>query len=179
MVAFHYRGYRPSTGKPSLTALLADAPVVYEHILETVGARRVVAVGLSIGAGVAEHLASRRPLSGLILVNPFDSLEAIAHEHYPWVPVGWLLRNHICTVVFVRGLAAPTALIAAARDTVVPPRRTEAVQQASSALLLDRTIPHADYNNIYDHPDFRAVMVEALARIEHGLAGSKSTNTQR
>jgi hypothetical protein len=29
VVAFHYRGYRPSTGRSSAAALLADAPVVF------------------------------------------------------------------------------------------------------------------------------------------------------
>ena len=166
VVAFHYRGYRPSTGRPSAAALLGDAPVVYDHVLETVGTGRVVAVGISIGAGVAAHLATRRPLAGLILVSPFDSLEALAREHFPWAPVGWLLRHRMSTVEFVRGLATPTALIAAGRDTIVPPRRTEAVRRAIPALVLDRTIAHADHNDLYHHPDFRAAMVEALARIE-------------
>jgi pimeloyl-ACP methyl ester carboxylesterase len=166
VVAFHYRGYRPSTGRPSAAALLADAPVVYDHVRETIGTGRVVAMGLSIGAGVAAHLAARRPLAGLILVSPFDSLEALAREHFPWVPVGWLLRHHMSTVEFVRGLATPTALIAAGHDTIVPPRRTEAVRRAIPTLVLDRTIAHADHNDLYDRPDFRAAMVEALARIE-------------
>ena len=166
VVAFHYRGYRPSTGSPSAAALLADAPVVYDHVLETVGTERVVAVGLSIGATVAAHLAARRPLTGLIMVSPFDSLELLAREHYPWAPVGWLLRHHMSTVDFVRGLTTPTALITAGRDTIVPPRRTEAVRRAIATLVLDRTITHADHNDLYHRPDFRAAMVEALARIE-------------
>ncbi len=164
--AFHYRGYRPSTGRPSAATLLADAPVVYDHVLETVGMARIVAVGLSIGTGVAAHLATCRPLAGLILVSPFDTLEALAREHFPWAPVGWLLRHHMSTVEFVRGLATPTALIAAGRDTIVPPRRTQAVRRAIPALVLDRTIAHADHNDLYHHPDFRAAMVEALARLE-------------
>jgi pimeloyl-ACP methyl ester carboxylesterase len=166
VVAFHYRGYRPSTGRPSAAALLADAPIVYEHILETVGRGRVVGVGLSIGAGVAAYLASRRPLDGLILVSPFDSLEALAREHFPWVPVRWLLRHQISTVDFVRGQATPTALIAAGRDTIVPPARTDAVRRAIPALVFDRTIAHADHNDLYERPDFHAAMVEALARME-------------
>ena len=30
VVAFHYRGYAPSTGSPSAEALIADAPLVYD-----------------------------------------------------------------------------------------------------------------------------------------------------
>ena len=174
VVAFHYRGYRPSTGRPSAAALLADATVVYDHALESVGTGHVVAVGISIGAGVAAHLATRRPLAGLILVSPFDSIEALAREHYPWAPVGWLLRHRMSTEEFVRGLTMSIALIAAGSDTIVPPRRTEAVRRVISALVLDRTIAHADHNDLYHHPDFRTAMVEALARIQSKRGGEGS-----
>ncbi|MEO7564410.1 MAG: hypothetical protein ABIR63_00315, partial [Sphingomicrobium sp.] len=30
IVAFHYRGYRPSTGTPSSAALIDDAPLIYD-----------------------------------------------------------------------------------------------------------------------------------------------------
>ncbi len=166
VVAFHYRGYPPSTGRPSAAALLADAPVIFDHVLETLGVGRVVAVGLSLGAGVAAHLAARRSLAGLILVSPFDSLEALAREHFPWAPVGWLLRHHMATVESLRGVATPTAVIAAGRDTIVPPRRTEAVQRTIPTLVFDRTIAQAGHNDLYGHPDFRAAMLEALARFE-------------
>lgn len=164
--AFHYRGYRPSTGRPSATALLDDAPVVYDHVIETVGTTRVVAVGLSIGSGVASYLAMQRRLTGLILVSPFDSLEALARVHFSWAPVRWLLRHHISTVEYVRDLATPTAIIAAERDTIVPPQCTEAVRKAIPALVLDRTIPCADHNDLYHQPEFKAAMLEAMARIK-------------
>ncbi len=81
VVVFHYRGYRPSTGAPSAAALVADAPVVDDHVLANVSTRPVVAVGISLGAGVAAHLATLRPLAGLILVTPFDSLELTRRRH--------------------------------------------------------------------------------------------------
>ncbi|MCR9195389.1 MAG: alpha/beta hydrolase, partial [Hyphomonas sp.] len=149
VVAFHYRGYRPSTGRPSAAALLPDAPVVYDQVIAALDTERVVAVGFSIGSGVAAHLASRRPLAGLILVSPFDSLEALVREHYPWVPVRWLLRHHMSPLEDLQGLPTPTALIAAERDTIIPPRRTEAVQRVIPALVLDQTITDANHNDLY------------------------------
>ena len=38
VVAFHYRGYAPSTGSPSAEALIADAPLVYDFAVEQVRA---------------------------------------------------------------------------------------------------------------------------------------------
>ena len=61
IVAFHYRGYRPSTGKPSAKALLADAPRVFDAAVDRVKPDRTAVVGFSIGSVVAASLAGRRP----------------------------------------------------------------------------------------------------------------------
>ena len=162
VVTFHYRGYEPSTGRPSAAALLSDAPVIYDEIDGANGDVRVIAVGFSIGAGVAAHLASQRPLAGLILVTPFDTLEALASEHYPWIPMGWLLRHHISVTESLQSVTAPVAVISAGRDTIVPSRRTAPVRGAISNLVLDRSIADANHNDLYDRRDFRAAMLQAL-----------------
>src|SRR4051794_8001903 len=43
VVAFHYRGYAPSTGSPSAEALIADAPLVYDAAVEATKPARVLA----------------------------------------------------------------------------------------------------------------------------------------
>ena len=174
VVAFHYRGYRPSTGRPSAAGLLADAPVVYDYVRNIVGTKRVVVVGLSIGTGVAAHLAGHRPLDGMILVSPFDSLEALAREHFTWVPVGWLLRHHMPTLDVVHGLTIPIAIITAGGDTIITPRRTDAVRRALPPLVLDRTIAGAGHNDLYAHPAFPAAMALALARIDQAWRGKEN-----
>jgi pimeloyl-ACP methyl ester carboxylesterase len=122
-------------------------------------------VGLSIGSGVAAYLARHRPVAGLILVTPFDSLETLARDLYWWAPVGLLLRHRMPTIEFVRGSIVPTALILAARDAVVPARRSALLRPAIKSLVFEQTID-AGHNDIYDHPAFAAAMREALAKIE-------------
>ena len=104
VAAFHYRGYAPSSGKPSATALLSDSVLVFARLQqEHASGRGAVAVGFSIGSGVAAQLARHRPAAGPVLVTPFDSLEALARDLYWWAPVGLLLRHRMPTVDFVRG----------------------------------------------------------------------------
>ncbi|HEV2746021.1 MAG TPA: alpha/beta fold hydrolase [Allosphingosinicella sp.] len=165
VVAFHYRGYRPSEGAPVASALLADAPIIHDHVAERLGTDRIVAVGFSIGSGVAAHLASRRKLAGLILVTPFDSLAAVAADHYRWLPVALLLRHRMEPAEDLRGSAVPTATIAAEHDTLIPARRTEALEQAVPNLVLRRRIAGAGHNDIYRHPAFERAMAEAMARV--------------
>ena len=166
VVAFHYRGYAPSSGKPSAAALLADAPLLYDHVAGRLGTDRVVAVGFSIGTGVAAHLASRRDLAGLILVTPFDSLEALASLHYRWLPVSLLLRHRMNPVEDLRASPAPVALIAAERDTLIPVRHAQALAKSVPNLVLHRTIAGATHNDIYEQPEFRQAMTEALRKVQ-------------
>jgi pimeloyl-ACP methyl ester carboxylesterase len=165
VVAFHYRGYAPSAGTPGAEALVADAPLVHDFAAAHLPGRPVVAVGFSIGGGIAAALAARRQLAGLILVTPFDSLERVAAGHYPWLPVRWLLRHRLDAAAALAETRVPVAILAAERDRLVPPARTDALRRAVANLAFDRTIPAAGHNDIYDRPAFRQAMREALAAI--------------
>lgn len=162
VVAFHYRGYRPSTGAPSAEALLADAPLVHDFAVSRVRPDRVIAVGFSIGTGVAAGLAAQRPVDGLILVTPFDSLKAVASGMYPYLPVGALFRHDMDAAAALRGSQVPVAIVAAERDEIIAPRRTQALRPAVGNLVFDRTIRGAGHNDIYQRPEFRDAMRDAL-----------------
>jgi hypothetical protein len=110
-------------------------------------------------------LARHRPVAGLVLVTPFDSLEALARDLYWWAPVGPLLRHRMPTADFVRGSPVPTALVAAERDTIVPARRSAALRAAIPNLVFEASVD-AGHNDLYGRPAFAAAMREALARIE-------------
>jgi len=165
ILVFHYRGYFPSTGRASARALLDDAARVYDFALGRFPGRRVVATGFSIGSGVAASLASRRPLDGVILVTPFDSLEAVAAEQFSWLPVRWLFRHEMNAAKWLRDSPVSIAIIAAERDTLITGGRTDGLRRAAARLVYDKTIPGAGHNDIYDRPEFRAAMREALARL--------------
>jgi uncharacterized protein len=162
VVTFHYRGYSPSTGSPSAEALTADAPLVYDAAVARVKPRRVIAVGFSIGSGVAARLAAVRKLDGLILVTPFDSLRAVAQSMYPWLPIGPFFEHEFDAAGALQESQAPVAIIAAERDEIVPAQRTEALRQRTPKLIFDRTIGNAGHNDIYARSDFQAAMREAL-----------------
>lgn len=163
VVAFHYRGYRPSTGTPSADALIADAPLVYDAAVARLRPERIVAAGFSIGSGVAATLAGRRRLDGLILVTPFDSLKAVAASIYPWLPVGTFFRHEIDAAGAFHGSDVPVAIVAAERDEIIPPARTEALRGRVPNLAFDRTIAGAGHNDIYQRSDFHEAMRDALA----------------
>lgn len=165
VVTFHYRGYGPSAGDPSARAILEDAVRAHDAVVAAHDRDRIVAVGFSLGAGPAAHLASQRDVA-LILVTPFDTLTRLVSDLYPWLPVRLLLRHRMDVAGALAGSPAKVAVIAAAQDEIVPPRRTEALRRSTGQLILDRVIPEAGHNDIYDREEFVAAMRKALSLIE-------------
>jgi pimeloyl-ACP methyl ester carboxylesterase len=168
IVTFHYRGYAPSEGRPGAAALLADSLLVHDFAAARFPGRKIVAVGFSIGSGLAAHLARERPVAGAILVTPFDSLTKVAAGHAPWLPVRWLLRNRMEAADDLAAAHAPVAILAGAADSLVPKARTDALRRAARTLVFDRNIPGAGHNDIYARSDFHQALREALAAV---LAG--------
>jgi pimeloyl-ACP methyl ester carboxylesterase len=161
----NYRGYATSTGRPSAHAVLLDSLVIFDNLQRPPATENINVVGLSLGSAIAAYLARHRPVAGEILVTPFDSLEALARDLYWWAPVRLLLRHRMPTIEFASGSLAPTALIIAERDKIVPARRSAPLRRAIRNLVFERTID-AGHNDVYDHPAFAATMREALATIE-------------
>ncbi len=118
IVAINYRGYGTSEGAPSEAALVADALAIYDTIAarSDVDAGRIVAFGRSLGTGVAVKLAAARPVAGVILASPYDSLVAVGRTHYPLLPVSLLLRHRFDSAADARNVHAPLlAIVARAR----------------------------------------------------------------
>lgn len=166
VVAFHYRGYRPSTGTASAEALIADAPLILDHAIERVKPKRTIVAGFSIGTGVASSLAKSGKVDGLILVTPFDSLKAVAQDLYPWVPgMGLIFRHEFDSAAFLKGSKIPVAILAAQRDEIIPAKRTDALRARVPNLVFDRTIARAGHNDIYIRSDFQQAMREAAKAV--------------
>ncbi|HEX5237731.1 MAG TPA: alpha/beta hydrolase [Sphingomicrobium sp.] len=165
VVVFHYRGYSPSSGSPSATALIADAPLVYDLAVAELKPDEIVAVGFSIGSAVAATLAGARKLDGLIVVTPFDSLKALAQGMYPWLPIGPFFEHQIDAAAVLEKSPVPVAIIAAGRDEIVHADRTDALRRRVKHLVFDRTIQAAGHNDIYARSDFQETMREALTAL--------------
>ena len=113
-----YRGYGASDGAPSERALVADAKLLYDHAVKLPGidAKRVYAFGRSLGSGVAVALASERPLAGLVLAAPFDSLAAVAKRYYWYLPVDLMLRHRFDSIALAPAQRASLLCLIATRE---------------------------------------------------------------
>ncbi|MGE0798351.1 MAG: alpha/beta hydrolase [Lautropia sp.] len=149
----HYRGYGGSGGKASEAALFADGLALFDRV----HAERstITVVGRSLGSGVAVHVASRRPVARLVLVTPYDSIEALAIQQFPYLPVRWLLRDKFDSGREAPAITAPTLLIAAEHDEVIPRASTEALLSRFSAGVASLgVVAGAGHNTIAERPEY-------------------------
>lgn len=162
VVAFHYRGYRPSAGTPSAVALIEDSPLIYDLAVKRLRPNKIFAAGFSIGSGIAAELSARRRLDGLLLVTPFDSLKSVAQSFCPWMPIAPFFHHEIDAASALEKSRAPVAILAGANDEIVPTERTEALRKRTPTLVFDRTIARAGHNDIYTRSEFQQAMKHAL-----------------
>jgi dienelactone hydrolase len=144
---------------------MADAPLVYDVAMKRLRPDRIVAVGFSIGSGIAAQLSAVRALDGVILVTPFDSLKSVAQAMYPWLPIGPFFEHEIDAASASEKSRVPTAIIGAEHDEIVPSGRTEALKSRVPNLVFERTIGRAGHNDIYARSEFHEAMREALHAI--------------
>ena len=168
LAAFNYRGYGLSEGRPSEAALVADALVAYDRLAarEEVDPARIVVFGRSLGGGVAVQLAAARPVRGVVLVSPFDSLKSVGRRHYPFVPVSLLLRHPFDSVARAPDIEAPLLVLAGERDRIVPSTHSKRLFDAWRGPKRWDLLPGADHNGIHLHPGYWPAIREFLESLD-------------
>lgn len=159
-----YRGYGQSEGSPSEQALVADALALYDHAaaLPGIDVSRIYAFGRSLGSGVAVALAAQRPLAGLILSTPYDSLVAVAKRYYWYLPVNWLLKHRFDSVALAPKLKTPLLCLIAGRDEVIPPEHAERLYAAWGGPKRRIELADANHNTTDGAPRFWPAIREFL-----------------
>ncbi len=149
----HYRGYGGSAGKPSEQALFSDARMLYDQVHAQ--HPNVVIVGRSLGTGIAVKLASERPVARLVLITPYDSLADAAAQQYPILPVRLLLRDKFDSWKYAPLVTAPTNIIAAGDDEIIPRASTERLRtRFKPGIATYIVIPGVGHNTISDSADY-------------------------
>jgi fermentation-respiration switch protein FrsA (DUF1100 family) len=142
-----YRGYGGSAGKPSEAGLYADAEACLAWLRQNAEGS-VVFMGNSLGSGVAVELARRHAPAALIVRSGFDSLAAVGQGAYPFVPVGWLLRDEYASVDKMKAITCPCLVVYGEADRIIPIQHGKTLFEAANEPKRWLPIPGAGHNNI-------------------------------
>lgn len=156
LLLVNYRGYGDSEGRPGEKALFEDALRVYDYANRRADVipGRIVAMGRSLGSGVAVYLAANRPLRGVILVSPYDSMVEVAKHHYPFLPISLLLRHRFDSLSRAPLIDAPLLCLIASEDRIVPPERSRILFDAWRGRKTLHQIARADHDRISDDAEY-------------------------
>jgi uncharacterized protein len=148
-----YRGYGGSSGEPSESALIDDAVALYDEAARH--HKGIAVIGRSLGSGVAVQLAARRPLERLVLVTPFDSLQRVAQDAYPFAPVSLLLKDRYESWRVAAQVHCPVLVLRAADDQVIGPARTAHLVASFATPPVELVIAGVGHNTIQDDPAYQ------------------------
>ena len=140
-----YRGYGGNPGTPSEVGLGRDVRAAWDHLTQAFD--RIILFGESLGAAVVTRLATDVTPHGVVLRSPFESLVAVGRAHYPFLPVGTLLRDKYPVAELVPRIQAPTIVVYGTRDTVVPAAQSRKVADAAGGLVDTIGVDGADHND--------------------------------
>jgi pimeloyl-ACP methyl ester carboxylesterase len=99
----------------------------------------------------------------LVLVTPFDSLQELAAQQFPLFPVRWLLKDKYESWRYAPQVRAPTLIVAAERDEIIPASSTrKLLSRFAPGIATMETIAGAGHDTVSDSPAY----LEALRRAQ-------------
>ncbi|MHC1743574.1 MAG: alpha/beta hydrolase [Syntrophobacteraceae bacterium] len=152
-----YRGYGRSSGSPTVRAMMTDCHAIFEYVRRLLAergySRHLILMGRSLGSASVLELASSHPEeidaliveSGFAYAAPLLRLLGIDPDR-----IGFKEETGFRNVDKIGRFAAPTLVIHAEHDHIIPYSDGEALYAASRAP--DKTllkIPGADHNDIF------------------------------
>jgi fermentation-respiration switch protein FrsA (DUF1100 family) len=173
-------GFGASGGKPSEANFdaTADAAWNYLQTRPDIDRKKIIAVGWSMGAGVAVDLASRKPVIGLATFNAFTSLTAMARRQMPYLPTTLMLKNHFNNQQKIAWIHCPMLICNGQLDQLVPPQMSDDLATHAGGPVTRVVIPEADHNTIFTaNPE---MVWEAMGELVQRVSGKddQSVNDQ-
>lgn len=124
--SFDYRGYGCSDGVPGEEGTYQDAEAAHGWLVERGFApKNIIALGKSLGGGVASELALRREVGAVILQSTFSSIADVGAELFPFLPVRLINKIKYDTISKLPRIHAPVMIIHSRSDRMIRFRHAE------------------------------------------------------
>lgn len=166
VLAYDYRGYGTSEGRPSARAAYEDIDAAYGYLTRDLALppQRIILYGRSVGSGPAVDLAARQPVAGLILESAFVTAFRVM-TRVPLLPFDTFrnidkIARVGCPVLVMHGLA----------DDIVPAWHGRRLFAAAGEPKRALWVPGAGHNDFQwvAGPRWAQALREFLALIRQG-----------
>ncbi len=173
VLLFDYRGYGGNPGSPSQEGLELDVRAARDYLVEQAGVPpdRLLYLGESLGSAVVTELATEHPPAGLVLRSPFVDLASVGRVHYPYLPVGLLLRDRFPLAHNLRRVRVPVVVVYGTADEIVPSGQSREVAEAAPNLVRAVAVEGAGHNDL-ELLNGRA-LVDAVVDLAHRVTAGR------
>lgn len=122
VMAFDYRGYGKSEGKPSEEGILADARAARRWLSRRTGVaeKDIVLSGFSLGGAVAVDLAAKDGARGLVLQSTFTSVPEVAAKRTHIAPTASLMTAQLNSFELIGKYKGPLLQTHGDADRIIP-----------------------------------------------------------
>lgn len=166
VLAFDYRGYGRSEGRPSEAGTYLDAQAAHAWLRQRgFAATNIIAFGESLGGGVATELALREPCAGLVLQSSFTSVIALGSELFPFLPVRTLGSIRYDTHSKLPRIHIPVLVLHSRADSLIGFQHAERNFAAANEPKLFCEIDGDHNDGITDRVKFMVGIEQFLSRL--------------
>lgn len=132
----NYPGFGGSTGPARLKRIAPAALTAFDALRSEAAESPIVIFAASIGTTPALHIATQRPVAGLVLHNPPALRQIILYQHGWWNlwllagPVAAQIPRELDSIGNAKAVHAPAIFLLAEQDEIVAPRFQQLVVNA-------------------------------------------------
>ena len=134
VLAFDYRGFGKSSGRPTEQGTYQDALACWDYLVDKRGQRpdSIVVFGRSLGGAVACWLAVHADPGILVLESVFSSVPDMAAKMFPFLPVRLFCRFKYDNVECVSDVHCPVMVAHSPADRTCPFEQGKRVYEAAN-----------------------------------------------
>ena len=116
-----WRSYSGNEGNPTEEGLYDDARSAIKWLEDKdININDIIIYGESLGTAVSIEVAQKASFKGIILEAPFTSMIDAAKYHYPYLPVGIMLKDKYLSDQKIKNINSPILIMHAMGDDIVP-----------------------------------------------------------
>lgn len=142
--AYDYQGYGTSEGTPSEQNTYADIDAAYKYLTQTlkISSDRIILYGFSVGSGPSLDLATRQPVTGIILEGAFTSTFRVI------IDLPLLLLDRFRNLDKLQSIHCPMLIIHGTLDGIIPFHHGKKLYEAANPPKQFLAVAGAGHNNL-------------------------------
>ncbi|WP_323790842.1 alpha/beta hydrolase [Nostoc sp. PCC 7120 = FACHB-418] len=145
VLAYDYRGYGTSAGRPTENNAYQDIDAAYNYLTKDLKIlpKNIIVFGRSVGGGSAVDLAARQPVGGLIIESTFTSAFQVV------VPIKILPFDKFNNLEKIKKVNCPVLIMHGQADEIIPFTHAQKLYAASPSPKLKLWVDNASHNDFY------------------------------